>query len=88
MEDCNCQAALYKDWSCRKQGLPLSSGRKVLTDSNVASIKVGVGISTPNINKIVPMEREKKASKGNIVYENLICSFWTHYVYDFWDSNL
>ena len=41
----------------------MSSRRKVLTDSNVASIKVGVGISTPNINKIVPMEREEKPRK-------------------------
>ncbi|WOG82210.1 hypothetical protein DCAR_0101372 [Daucus carota subsp. sativus] len=40
LEDCNCEAAFYKDGECRKQRLPLRYGRRLLTDSNVAYIKV------------------------------------------------
>uniref|UniRef100_A0A7N2LUY5 Receptor-like serine/threonine-protein kinase n=1 Tax=Quercus lobata TaxID=97700 RepID=A0A7N2LUY5_QUELO len=54
LEDCNCEAALYKDGTCRKQRLPLRFGRRVLADSNVALIKVG--ISTPIIYNIAPMQ--------------------------------
>ncbi|XP_035543922.1 G-type lectin S-receptor-like serine/threonine-protein kinase LECRK3 [Juglans regia] len=45
LEDCNCEAALFKDSRCRKQRLPLRYGRRQLTDSNIAFIKVGK--STP-----------------------------------------
>ncbi|KAG6660756.1 G-type lectin S-receptor-like serine/threonine-protein kinase LECRK3 [Carya illinoinensis] len=45
LEDCNCEAALFKDSTCRKQKLPLRYGRRQLTDSNIAFIKVGK--STP-----------------------------------------
>ncbi|KAG6721642.1 hypothetical protein I3842_03G122000 [Carya illinoinensis] len=41
LEDCNCEAALFKDRTCRKQKLPLRYGRWQLTDSNIAFIKVG-----------------------------------------------
>ena len=58
LEDCNCEAALYKDGACRKQRLPLRFGRRVLIDSNIALIKFGK--STPIIYNIVPMVREKK----------------------------
>ncbi|KAG2716321.1 hypothetical protein I3760_03G120000 [Carya illinoinensis] len=45
LEDCNGEAALFKDRTCRKQKLPLRYGRRQLTDSNIAFIKVGK--STP-----------------------------------------
>ncbi|KAL1831401.1 hypothetical protein ACET3Z_001052 [Daucus carota] len=51
LEDCNCEAAFYKDGECRKQRLPLRYGRRLLTDSNVAYIKVASPtrqIETPN----------------------------------------
>ncbi|CAA2978069.1 G-type lectin S-receptor-like serine threonine-kinase LECRK3 [Olea europaea subsp. europaea] len=40
LEDCNCDAALLKDRSCRKQRLPLRYGRRFQNSSDVALIKV------------------------------------------------
>ncbi|KAL7171377.1 hypothetical protein ACSBR2_036098 [Camellia fascicularis] len=45
LQDCNCEAALYKDQQCKKQRLPLRFGRRLPSDSNVAFIKVGVSFS-------------------------------------------
>ncbi|KAL4627410.1 hypothetical protein ACB092_05G164100 [Castanea dentata] len=73
LEDCNCEAALYKDGACRKQRLPLRFGRRVLTDSSVALIKVGK--STPIINNIVPMVREKKPQKGMLIMSISLAAF-------------
>ncbi|KAE8655905.1 hypothetical protein F3Y22_tig00117016pilonHSYRG00506 [Hibiscus syriacus] len=41
-QDCNCDAAMFKDGKCNKQRLPLRYGRRDLHDSNVALIKVGI----------------------------------------------
>ncbi|VFQ77668.1 unnamed protein product [Cuscuta campestris] len=41
LEDCNCEAAQFKDGDCRKERLPLLYGRRLMTDSNAALIKVG-----------------------------------------------
>ncbi|KAM3749459.1 hypothetical protein ACB098_05G186400 [Castanea mollissima] len=73
LEDCNCEAALYKDAACRKQRLPLRFGRRVLTDSSVALIKVGK--SAPIINNIVPMVREKKPQKGILIMSISLAAF-------------
>ena len=74
LEDCNCEAALYKDGGeCRKQRLPLRFGRRVLTDSSVALIKVGK--STPIINNIVPMVRERKPQKGILIISISLAAF-------------
>ena len=70
LEDCNCEAALYKDGACRKQRLPLRFGRRVLADSNVALIKVG--ISTPII---YPMVREKKPQKDILIMSISLAAF-------------
>ncbi|KAM3688161.1 hypothetical protein ACJW31_10G129400 [Castanea mollissima] len=59
LEDCNCEAAMYKDGSFQKQRLPLRFGRRQLSDTNIAFIKVPTYTST--INKIAPMELEKKS---------------------------
>ncbi|CAI9777587.1 unnamed protein product [Fraxinus pennsylvanica] len=40
LEDCNCDAALLQDGSCRKQRLPLRYGRRFQNSSDVALIKV------------------------------------------------
>ncbi|XP_062149146.1 G-type lectin S-receptor-like serine/threonine-protein kinase LECRK3 [Alnus glutinosa] len=62
LEDCNCEAALFKDRTCRKQRLPLRYGRRQLTDSNIAFIKVST--STPSApttqNGNMPKENKKK----------------------------
>ncbi|KAK1371563.1 Receptor-like serine/threonine-protein kinase [Heracleum sosnowskyi] len=39
LEDCNCEAAFYKDGDCKKQVLPLRYGRRLLDESNTAYIK-------------------------------------------------
>ncbi|KAG7987200.1 hypothetical protein I3843_03G121700 [Carya illinoinensis] len=55
LEDCNCEAALFKDRECRKQRLPLRYGRRRLTDSSIAFIKVG---------KSTPADMPKDNQKG------------------------
>ncbi|XP_048439314.1 G-type lectin S-receptor-like serine/threonine-protein kinase LECRK3 [Pyrus x bretschneideri] len=40
LEDCNCEAALFDDTSCRKQRLPLRYGRRQVNTSNIALIKL------------------------------------------------
>ncbi|WMV53828.1 hypothetical protein MTR67_047213 [Solanum verrucosum] len=39
LQDCNCEAALFKDRECRKQRLPLRYGRRDLGNSNLALVK-------------------------------------------------
>uniref|UniRef100_A0A2N9J9T5 Non-specific serine/threonine protein kinase n=2 Tax=Fagus sylvatica TaxID=28930 RepID=A0A2N9J9T5_FAGSY len=39
LEDCNCEAAIYSDGTCRKQRFPLRFGRQIKSNSNVAFIK-------------------------------------------------
>ncbi|KAH0713539.1 hypothetical protein KY289_009498 [Solanum tuberosum] len=41
LQDCNCEAALFKDRECKKQKLPLRYGRRDLRNSNLALVKVG-----------------------------------------------
>ncbi|XVF61854.1 hypothetical protein PTKIN_Ptkin08bG0167500 [Pterospermum kingtungense] len=48
LEDCNCEAAMFKDGQCMKQKLPLRFGRRNLANSNVALIKVGIPASSSN----------------------------------------
>ena len=71
-EDCNCEAATYKDGTCQKQKLPLRFG-KVTSDTNMAFIKVGV--STTSINKIVPIGQEKKSRKGILIIGISLAAF-------------
>ncbi|KAL8477155.1 hypothetical protein ACS0TY_029452 [Phlomoides rotata] len=40
LDDCNCEAAFLKNGKCSKQMLPLRFGRRVLSDSNVALVRV------------------------------------------------
>ncbi|KAG6721634.1 hypothetical protein I3842_03G121300 [Carya illinoinensis] len=57
LEDCNCEAALFKDGSCQKQRLPLRYGRRKLSYSTIAFIKVGK--STPVTSKDMPKENRE-----------------------------
>ncbi|XP_058005479.1 G-type lectin S-receptor-like serine/threonine-protein kinase LECRK3 [Hevea brasiliensis] len=41
LEDCECVAAFFKHGQCKKQRLPLRYGKRDLSDSNIALIKVG-----------------------------------------------
>ncbi|XVE53018.1 hypothetical protein DITRI_Ditri02bG0171000 [Diplodiscus trichospermus] len=45
LEDCTCEAAMFKDEECKKQKLPLRFGRRRLDDSNLALIKVAISAS-------------------------------------------
>ncbi|KAK0605734.1 hypothetical protein LWI29_030174 [Acer saccharum] len=40
LDDCNCEAALYKDGSCKKQRLPLKYGRRSSQSGSIAFIKI------------------------------------------------
>ncbi|GAY45166.1 hypothetical protein CUMW_087470 [Citrus unshiu] len=40
LEDCNCEAALFKEEECKMQRLPLRFGRRNLRDSSIAFVKV------------------------------------------------
>ncbi|KAL3528000.1 hypothetical protein ACH5RR_012656 [Cinchona calisaya] len=62
-EDCNCEAALFRDRECRKQKLPLRFGKST-TDSTITFVKVGILVSytqgvpsnLPKINKEVRVD--------------------------------
>ncbi|XP_059431465.1 G-type lectin S-receptor-like serine/threonine-protein kinase LECRK3 [Corylus avellana] len=59
LEDCNCEAALFKDRTCSKQRLPLRYGRRTQTNPNIAFIKVSISTpTTPNGN--MPKENKKE----------------------------
>ncbi|KAJ9704011.1 hypothetical protein PVL29_005341 [Vitis rotundifolia] len=59
LEDCNCEAALFEDGSCKKQRLPLRFGRRSLSNSNILFVKVG---STE-----VPRQGSKKELRTDIL---------------------
>jgi hypothetical protein len=59
LADCNCEAALFKNGTCRKQRLPLRYGRRQLTNSNIALIKVSMSTpTTPNRNMSKDTKKE------------------------------
>ncbi|KAE8099807.1 hypothetical protein FH972_017760 [Carpinus fangiana] len=66
LQDCNCEAALFKDGECTKQRLPLRFGRRVQSDSTVALIKVGK-YSTPTIDGSLPKESKKEHYRLDIL---------------------
>ena len=67
LEDCFCEAALFKGRECRKQKLPLRFGRRKLTDSTITFVKVGT--SKPIINGVptFPTKESKKQQGLNIL---------------------
>ena len=65
LEDCNCEAAMFKDSTCQKLKLPFKYGRIVLSDSNIAFIKVGMSTST--LYNIAPMGSQKKHPKAILI---------------------
>ncbi|XP_042016423.1 G-type lectin S-receptor-like serine/threonine-protein kinase LECRK3 [Salvia splendens] len=48
LDDCNCEAAFFKDSQCRKQRLPLRFGRRSMGNSNIALVRVST-TTEPNI---------------------------------------
>jgi hypothetical protein len=64
-EDCNCEAAIYKDRQCRKQLLPLLFGRVKLPndDQGIALVKVG----SANFQTNTILGAKKDGKKGQVV---------------------
>ncbi|KAM4087923.1 hypothetical protein ACB094_07G032700 [Castanea mollissima] len=58
LQDCNCDAAQFKQGECKKQSLPLRFGRLLESDPNIAFIKVS--ISTPITARNVPKKSKKE----------------------------
>ncbi|GFY91236.1 receptor-like protein kinase 1 [Actinidia rufa] len=65
LQDCNCEAVLFKEGQCKKQKLPLRYGRRSQTDSQVAFIKMGS--MTGPITKALPFDPPKKVVKVEIL---------------------
>ncbi|TYG72612.1 hypothetical protein ES288_D04G035600v1 [Gossypium darwinii] len=68
-EDCNCEAAMFNDGKCTKQRLPLRYGRRDLSNSNIALIKVGIYSS---INEQRKHADEPKDGNGKVHTDILI----------------
>ncbi|XP_042015523.1 G-type lectin S-receptor-like serine/threonine-protein kinase LECRK3 [Salvia splendens] len=49
LDDCNCEAAFFKDNICQKQKLPLRFGRRSLEDTNMALIRYSTNTVAPDI---------------------------------------
>ncbi|KAF8365036.1 hypothetical protein HHK36_032957 [Tetracentron sinense] len=66
LEDCNCEAVLFKDTECKKQKLPVRYGRIQSSDSTTAFVKVGItsaggsGNYTPATTTTRAVARESK----------------------------
>jgi hypothetical protein len=73
LADCNCEAAMYNDGTCKKQRFPLRFGRRDLSDTNIALIKVSESTSTTN--KVVPMQIEKKLRKDILIMSISLAAF-------------
>ncbi|KAI6691921.1 hypothetical protein NL676_019631 [Syzygium grande] len=48
LQDCHCEAAIYKTPNCRKQRLPLRYGKRDLDDTSILFVKVGETGSNEN----------------------------------------
>ena len=72
LQDCNCEAALFKDGACRKQRLPMRFGRRQ-SDSSVALIKVST--STPSTNRTMTKERKKELRVDILIVSITLVAF-------------
>uniref|UniRef100_A0A2N9I2W6 Receptor-like serine/threonine-protein kinase n=1 Tax=Fagus sylvatica TaxID=28930 RepID=A0A2N9I2W6_FAGSY len=73
LEDCNCEAAFFKDSACEKQRLPLRFGRRKPEDTNIALIKVRT--STPTTDGIVPKETKKEVRLDILIISVSLVAF-------------
>ncbi|XP_058006387.1 G-type lectin S-receptor-like serine/threonine-protein kinase LECRK1 isoform X1 [Hevea brasiliensis] len=63
LQDCNCDAAFYKDGLCKKQKLPLRYGRRNPDESNSALIKVKSTSIRTNTDRNEPAVDKKKSDQ-------------------------
>ncbi|KAB2616959.1 G-type lectin S-receptor-like serine/threonine-protein kinase RLK1 [Pyrus ussuriensis x Pyrus communis] len=75
LEDCNCEAALFDDTSCKKQRLPLRYGRRQVNTSNVALIKVAKSTTTPDTNRIVEKGSKRKGRTDILIVSLSLAAF-------------
>ncbi|KAJ8641712.1 hypothetical protein MRB53_018406 [Persea americana] len=77
LQDCNCEAAFFKERVCQKQKLPLRYGKRNLDDSTTSLIKFGIGNWASPDDKPKPMPptqdsgSEKEQNKEIFVTELL-----------------
>ncbi|KAH0745626.1 hypothetical protein KY285_007283 [Solanum tuberosum] len=71
LQDCNCEAALFKDRECRKQKLPLRYGRRDLRNSNLALVKVDINVLA---NKELPDQKVEETKGKKLRIDILIAS--------------
>ncbi|XP_056168073.1 G-type lectin S-receptor-like serine/threonine-protein kinase LECRK3 isoform X1 [Syzygium oleosum] len=68
LQDCNCEAVIYEDQSCKKQRLPLRYGRRDPSNANILSIKVGeTGSKENGTNGFMP-EGKKRPARRDILF--------------------
>lgn len=78
LEDCNCEAALFKNGRCSKQMLPLRYGRILRDEPTTALIKVGTSktsTSSTNDNGLTPGDKIQKVRLDMLVVSILLASF-------------
>ncbi|KAF8018585.1 hypothetical protein BT93_H3466 [Corymbia citriodora subsp. variegata] len=63
LQDCNCEAVIYNDQSCKKLRLPLKYGRRDLNNANILFIKVGEPGSKENGANGFMSEGKRRASR-------------------------
>ncbi|KAH0777722.1 hypothetical protein KY290_009133 [Solanum tuberosum] len=71
LQDCNCEAASFKDKVCRKQRLPLRYGRRDQRNSNLALVKVGINVLP---NKELPDQKIEETKGKKLRIDILIAS--------------
>ncbi|GMN46961.1 hypothetical protein TIFTF001_016145 [Ficus carica] len=72
-DDCNCEAAFYKDGECRKLKLPLLYGRRTLEVSDITLIKVYT--TTPLVETTVPKDSDERYRKDILIIGIVLISF-------------
>ncbi|KAH0775947.1 hypothetical protein KY290_007358 [Solanum tuberosum] len=71
LQDCNCEAALFKDRECKKQKLPLRYGRRDLRNSNLALVKLGINVLG---NKELPDQKIEETKGKKLRIDILVAS--------------
>ncbi|KAK4845911.1 hypothetical protein QYF36_010547 [Acer negundo] len=74
LDDCNCEAALYKDGSCKKQRLPLRYGRRSSQSGSTALIKVE-DTSESSTDMFLHTREGKKETIKDIIITIISCLF-------------
>ncbi|KAK1371537.1 hypothetical protein POM88_037631 [Heracleum sosnowskyi] len=69
LEDCNCEAAFFKDRECKKQRLPLRYGRRSLSESNIAYIKWASQVPEKEAPTDINTKKKKEPRQGILIID-------------------